>query len=374
MARIAEAVMLGLCAGLLAAAAAVASEDTVGSMTVWAVALIAGLAMGAAWLIEMRPRPAEVAGRIDHGLRLGGALVAAWEVETHGRRGRLGLLLGKNLRGSLRVGTVLRAALPNSIPLVAAPVIGVAALFLALDGRAQAEDPLASVALVIGGVSQALGEARDQALDQLSKGELDSDAVSDLNHLLRDARELAGQAERLDREPESRTEVINQVQRLTRRVEQALERHAAQPELARPLERALAIADAACLACESERGSDPAAGSDPRPDGSVARDGEANPIHAGDQPPLEASSAAREGPGAGAASADQDGLAKGGGEGTMSGPRGQQGAPGADSTVPTGPGAGTPGGVELGAWWPDRHAGILSRYLDRPSGAASSSD
>jgi hypothetical protein len=354
MARSAEALMLGLGAGLLAAAAAVASGGTTTDGTLWVVALIAALPMAAAWLIEMRPRVAAVARRIDRGLHLGGGLVAAWEVESHGRPGRLGLQLGRDLRRGLRVGAVLRVALPNSMPLVAAPLIGVAALVMAQGGRTEPVDPLRSVGAVIGGVTGALTEARDQALESLARGEVEGEVVEDLNRLLRDARDLSGTAGHLDDEPERREALVQGVRDLTRGLESALERQGAQPKVAGPLERALALADAAGLAGEGEPG--PAASP------------ENDPEHG-------SGSSSAEGSGPGDTLGALDTLAKDGAEGTMFAPSGQQGAPGGDSgALPTAPGAGTPGAVELGAWWPERHAGVLRRYLTRPQGADSPPD
>lgn len=356
LARTAEAVLLGLGAGLLAAAGAVASGGAGGAAT-WGPAALAALPMGIAWLVEMRPRTGAIARRVDLRLRLGGALVAAWEVEE-GRAGGLGRLLGEQLRQRLTPAAVLRAAIPNSTPLLAAPLLGFAALAAALEQRPAPLDPLAGTDEVLAGVSSAMEEAVDAALDGLGDGEVSSEQADRTRELADQARGLAHRAESMGRDEELREEVAQQVGELARDLERAARDAEGLPELEAALERALMLTDAARLAYEDL---EPPAEEDPDGAGGEAGGEAGGPAGSdaaaalGDEPPDAA------GP---------PPLAPDGPIGTMSGPPG--GASGQDSPIlvpPPSPGA--PGGVAAGAWWPARHAGVVRRYVEERRGSAS---
>ena len=79
----AEALLLGSGLSLLTLAAAWSSGAGSG-WTALSLALLAGVVFGITWRIEQRPQLQGVAQGVDEGLRLGGALVTAFESEQAG--------------------------------------------------------------------------------------------------------------------------------------------------------------------------------------------------------------------------------------------------------------------------------------------------
>ncbi len=325
LARTAEAGMLGVGAGLAAAAGAIASGAPVGDAAIWIVALLAGVPMGLAWLVEMRPHQAALAQRIDDRLRQGGALVTAWEVESLDRRGSLGRLLGERLRRELRLPTVLAAATPNSIPLLAVPLLGVLTLVLALEDRPSAPESVGAMAGVIGGVAGALEEALD-----VSPGEISGEEADRLRELTQKARALGLAAERAGTDPERRADLTRQMDELAQSLEEEAQDLQASPEVARALDRALAHCDSVREGLESGEPSSGGAAFDPA-----------------------------------IGEAEDPGLAQDGEQGTIPAAA-ETDPPENDREGPSllGPEAGVAGGVALGPWWPDRHAGVVRRYVE----------
>ena len=299
----------------------------------------------------------QVARKLDRRLRLGGGLLSALEVEE-GRSGRLGLLLSKNLRGRFALRTILAAAIPNSTPLLAVPLIGVASLVLALGSRPVPPDPMSGVPQVLGGLATAVQEAVDAAMEGLGEGEVTSEEVEQVRGLAAEARDLAYEAEHMGQDPGRREELSARVERLADGLEQAARGAEGRPELAEPLEQALTLSDMARLAGGEVPSPEP--GSAPEPGGSEAQG-------AGQ---VAGSAGAPGGPDSAAEGGAEDGagsppLAKGDGDGTIAAPPGGTGSQEPSQTAPRHvPPPAYAGGVALGPWWPERHDGVVRRYVE----------
>lgn len=348
LAHVAEGLLLGLGAALLAAAAGV--QAGVDAVDLWSIALLAGIPMGLAWRCEVRSSHGRLVRRIDRDLHLGGALVVAWEVECEGRSGALGHVIATQLRRRLRLPLVLRAALPNSAGLLAAPIAGAALLLVALESRPEPPDPMGSIAQVLGGVTAGLEDAEPSSGRALAEGDLSLEDRAELQRLTANARQLTWEAERLGDDPHKRDELREGVADLARELEEFAERVAGHAELDGRLEQTLAMADAAERATTAGT-----AGPDP---GRSTTD-------------LVAGAPGGSGAGGGAAAVpEQDpgegGLANGGPQGTIVAPHGQVSGPqGPDSAPLPGPEGRAAAGVSLGPWWPERHAGVVRRYVER---------
>jgi len=343
MVRIVEALLVGSGMGLVTLACAVLSGASLEASAPWLAALLAALAMGAAWLIELKPGVGKVARLIDERSGLGGALVTAWEVEERGRGGGLGILLGRELRRRLTANRVVRLALPNSMALIACPLVGAAALAVALETRPEPRDPIAALGGVVRGVAAALEEAEEASLEELAAGRVSVQAVDDLGDLARRARRLARDCALGLEDEERRVELTRQVRELLQDLE-ALEQSEDGSLAARAgLERAGTFADAARLACEAEEGS--------------------RGRHAAES--ALAQSEDSQGEGAPGATPSEAALANAGEDGTISALQGSDGEPAtADSPDPPAGGHGPAGGIALGPWWPSRHAGVVERWVE----------
>lgn len=359
LAHAAEAVLVGVGAGLFAAAGAVASGGT-GPLATLVPSLLAGLSMGTAWYLEVRLAVGSVARRVDGRLRLGGGLVAAWEVEERGG-GRLGFLLGRQLRARLGVRSVLAAAIPNSIPLLAVPLLGAASLVLAIGGRPTPPDPMAGLPQVLDGLAGAVEGALDAAMDGLGGGEVSEEEAEEMRGLASEARSLAHEAGRMGQDPARRAEVRARIERLSDGLEEAARGAEQRPDLAGPLEQALTLSDVARLAGEDSPSLGESKGTDPG-HGPGQRDSQV----AGTLGSPDGAGGAN--PASGGGSETGDGgppLANGGGDGTMSAqPGGFAGQDTSHSASPSIPAADSAGGVALGPWWPERHSGVVRRYVE----------
>ena len=367
MARTGEALLIALAAGLFAAAAALRSGvDSRGVL--WAVALLAALPMGAAWLLEQRPVPVAVARRIDRRLRLRGALVSAWEVEERGG-GQLGLLLGAELRRRLRLRQVLAAALPNSIALLALPLLGVVLLVLALEARPGPQDPLVALSGTLSALSSALGEELSAALGELDPGALSPLEREEVRRLEIEADRLAGRARSGLLEDDAQREgLLDAVERLRGELDRTAAKFENHPRLCEALEAGLALLDgleeppagrgAPTTPAEGEGAWGDTAATDSPPDRPGGKDG------GGD----------RGGPG----------LARGSGDGTIPPSVGTSvGDEPLPPSPPTPPRSTPPdltgspapaGGVALGAWWPEDFDSLVSAYVEERRGARAHSD
>ena len=220
----AEALLLGSGLSLLTLAAAWHSGAGSG-WTALGLALFAGVVFGISWRIEQRPQLHRVARGVDEGLRLGGALVTAFESEQTGADGPLVRLLSLRVRSRVRVVQALRAALPNSLPYLAAPLLATVVLVSVRGGGEELVQPGAFLAPALGAMADALAEAKRMGFEDVASGLTTQERVSLLADLEREARALAAKGERSmpAREPGS-TQAKELSERLDR-MEQKLEGH-----------------------------------------------------------------------------------------------------------------------------------------------------
>ena len=183
----AEALLLGAGLSLLTLAAAWSSGAGFG-WTALGLALMAGTVFGTAWRIEQRPQLHGVARGVDEGLRLGGALVTAFESEQSGADGSLVRLLSLRVRSRVRVVAALRAALPNSLPFLAAPLLGTVVLLSVRSGGEEPPPPATFLAPALGAMADALAEAKRMGFEDVASGLTSQEDASLLADLEREAR------------------------------------------------------------------------------------------------------------------------------------------------------------------------------------------
>ena len=111
----AEALLLGSGLSLLTLAAAWHSGAGSG-WTALSLALFAGVVFGISWRIEQRPQLHRVARGVDEGLRLGGALVTAFESEQTGADGPLVRLLSLRVRSRVELFRLCVRPYPTLCP------------------------------------------------------------------------------------------------------------------------------------------------------------------------------------------------------------------------------------------------------------------
>ena len=220
----AEALLLGSGLSLLTLAAAWSSGAGSG-WTALGLALMAGAVFGITWRIEQRPHLQGVAQDVDEGLRLGGALVTAFESEQTGADGPLLRLLSLRVRSRVRVVQALRAALPNSLPFLAAPLLGTVVLLSVRGGEEQPVRPVAILAPALGAMADALGEAKRMGFEDVASGLTSQESVSLLADLEREARALAEKGERSMPSRESGSTQAKDLSEQLDRMEEKLEGH-----------------------------------------------------------------------------------------------------------------------------------------------------
>jgi hypothetical protein len=352
LARAGEALLLGVSGVLLALAAALRSGAALGEGASIAAALLTGAGLAGAWLVERWPRPAQVARLVDSRLGLDGALVTAFEGGAVADPAPLAALLDARVLARVRARDVVRAALPNSTPFLAVPFLAFALLGWCIERRPERADPRRAVAPLAQGLADELSRAVDAGLDAVEAGELGQPELQELMALEREGRELArragahgASAQELDA---AFAEVLEGVRDAARDMGTA-------PELTSALTRADALGEAARMGLEDAL------------EGSGA--GRA-------QEPPRAGDGAREDPsGAGGPGDGRDGAAGGAGgkpapDLTNGGPDGRIPGRSPSATVPEDGDTPSPSadpeeaGVTAGRWWPDRHSGVVGRWVE----------
>ena len=159
--RLFECACLGLAAGLATAAAAALSGAEPRATSALVVAALSALACGAAWWVEVRRTPAEVARRLDRGLGRDGALVTAYECAAREQQGALEQLLLEREASVLGSRAARRGIAPPSIAFAAAPLVLAALLSVALEAPVRRDASLFEVA----GSGDALGSAAGPAAE-----------------------------------------------------------------------------------------------------------------------------------------------------------------------------------------------------------------
>ncbi|MEE8467129.1 MAG: hypothetical protein V3T22_01660 [Planctomycetota bacterium] len=376
LARTAEAVLLGAGVGLITWAAAVSSGGAPVDPACWGTALAAALLSCASWKIDLRPRQARLARGIDRRLHLGGGFLTAWESERSGRGSDLSRLLCADLRGRLRSAQVVRAALPSSMPFLAAPLLGAAILAAVLDGSERRSDPLQRIAPVLAGVAAELREAHDQGLEELRLGTLGSAPLRALSVAERSARGLA--AESAERAPDAaqRRALAAGLDELAQALEELVRQRAGSPGLRERLTRAATLADSARWElAEARAATRPGAGGRPGSlgDPALGRSSASSPARAPARAPGQQAGPEVEpevGPGGGPDGIARDisspDLAHAAGDGTISAPDAGGGVPGTPETSAPGTAARKvrAGAVAVGRWWPPRHADLVGRWVE----------
>jgi len=360
LARTAEAVLLGAGVGLLTWAAAVSSGGAPGDPACWGTALASALLLCASWKIDLRPLPLRVARGIDRRLRLGGGFFTAWERERSGEGNDLSRLLSADLRHRLRSAEVVRAALPRSMPFLAAPLLGAAVLAAVLDTREMPGERLQIIAPVVAGVAAELRAAHEQGLREVREGILTRASMTALVAARRSARRIEGESAARAPDAAQRRALATNLDELAETLETLVRERPGSPSLRRRLARAATlaatVADRARLAWNGAR--------DPAGSGAGNRPGSGGALPGG----RSAGQQARLGSASGEVADDisSPDLANAAGDGTMSAPDAGGGVPGTPRTpVPrTAPGEVRAGGVAVGRWWPARHADLVGRWVE----------
>lgn len=362
LARTAEAILLGVGVGLITWAAAVSSGGAPVDPACWGTALAAAVLLSASWKIDLRPQPARLARGIDRQLRLDGGFLTAWESERSGPGSDLARLLSADLRGRLRSAQVVRAALPSSMPFLAAPLLGAALLAAVLDGRERPGDPLQHIAPVVAGIAAELSAAHDQGLRELREGTFGSAPLTALLAAERSARELATESAEREQDTAQRQALAAGLDELAETLEQLVRERAGSPDLRQRLTRAATLADSARLELAEARAA-------ARPGvGPGSPEAAATGRSPGRSPGRQAGP--RVGPQVGPRGIPHDisalDLAHAAGDGTISAPDAGGGVPGTPASRAPGtePGEVRAGGVAVGRWWPSRHADLVGRWVE----------
>ncbi len=220
----AQALLLGAGLSLLTLAAAW-SSGAGSDWTALGLALSAGVVFGASWRIEQRPQLHRVAQGVDEGMRLGGALVTAFESEQTGADGPLVRLLSLRVRSRVRVVQALRAALPSTLPFIAAPLLGVVVLVSVRGAGEEPDRPGAFLAPALGAMADALAEAKRMGFEDVASGLTTQESVSLLADLEREARALAEKGERSMSTNEAGPTQAKHLSKQLDRMEEKLEGH-----------------------------------------------------------------------------------------------------------------------------------------------------
>ena len=344
MARGAEAFLLGSSVLLVALAAAVVSGVELATLDAWGAAVLAGGFAAASWWLERRPEPHRIALDVDRATRQDGRLLTAFESEGGAPDAPLTRLLAREVRERLSPGAAVRAALPNSMPFLALPFLAAALLASVLEARPRDVADLARVAPLARGVSAELERARDLAVESARAGELSQGELREVLELDGRARELANRSRSGALEA---AELEQRMEALRTDIERLARDTATSAELAAALERAATYADGALMGLAdalAELGPQPAAGTD-EPPGAVDAEGSSGPDSGSED------------------SAADSALANGEPIGTMSG-HSAPGEPGEPEPQPDPDESPPAGAVGSGAWWPERFAGVVGRWVE----------
>lgn len=131
-ARAGEGALLAACALGLSLSAAVVSGAGLESAAAWIAAALCAALAAATWWLEMSLSAPAVARRIDRRLAAGGELSTAYECALRGMLTPVARSLVARAASASR-RRMIEAVLPRSLPFVALPFLGAAALALALD-------------------------------------------------------------------------------------------------------------------------------------------------------------------------------------------------------------------------------------------------
>ncbi len=344
LARGVEALLLGVGAGLALQGLAVhtSSSTAPGSLPAWCAALVGGCAVAATWWIETRPRPERIARQVDRGLGLQGELVTAFECEGRPPPSILVELLLARVVQRVKTRSAVHAALPASMPFLAFPFLGAGLLAFALDSRPGAALTPDWLARAAGDLAAQVQQAEDLAFEALRAGSgADGLDLERLTALAQAARELArdtatGPAAGPSAPGEGPGEGPGERLAALRRELEALLSSAERGPDRAALERALDRADGALLALD--RGPDAAAGLG------------ADPGHPRGQDPSGAIPSTASGDGVGSA------LAQGAPDGRITGSH--------DPTRTAADALTSAAGVAGTRWWPQRHAGLVARWIE----------
>ena len=372
LARTAEALMLGSGLALLTLSAAIVSgSDLEASIVV--LAGLTGALFGCSWFVEMRPELGDVVQTVDQNLRLDGSMVAALEAEQQVQQSPLARLLSHRLRERVRTTTAIKAALPTSVPFLAAPLLGATVLFSVREAQIEQVDPTAWLNPMAIGAAEELREAmhagsralQDEGLDQEDVTRM-AEMESRIQTIAADSRGGGLTEQELDRIAGEIEEVLQELE-----VELGGERGMGQAEhqVRNSLEVAATHLESVLDRLDDQGVSPPSMG-EGSPEGAQ---GSASEPGAGASPESatggpdgatgDASAAAAAG-GMGEGSEDKSvgGLASGGEEGTMSGP-----PPAADGGNPDM----TPAqndlpvrGIATHPWWPRRHSDLVGLWIE----------
>jgi hypothetical protein len=255
-----EAVFVGLAAaGTVAAAAEVSGAAVRGADGAWLAALV-GLVAAGTWWRALPVGEGALARRLDRGLDLDGRLLAALAAERSA--GLLAPLLVRETLGAAPYARWLRAALPDSTLVVAAPLAAAAALALALERRDEAAPP-PRVAELAGDLASALAKVGSLAADETGGGASPWDGMQFA---------AAQLAERSRRRPELAEALLSESEELFAALAAAAARTAPDAPEREDLDRARALSETLRAA---RRGADREP-SPPSPDGEASGDSEAS--------------------------------------------------------------------------------------------------
>jgi hypothetical protein len=350
LARLAESVLLGATALSIGLTAAVLSGERGAPVRswgdAWLAAFVCAVCCALSWWVEHRPRPADVAARIDTKLRLSGALVTAFELEAVRVPGAassgIGRLLLERVTRRVTRKDGLRVALPRSGKFLALPLIAAGLLAGALDMRREEPPPVPLDRLLAGLAGEAAALGAGTSTD-FAAGDLTAEEV-------RAALDLAARAGRLELsagagplDPQEREELAREAELLQGELQELSTRLPPDSETARAAERAASWAEVA---------------------GTGGRDPDRAPAAAPDVAPDEAPHETGQGESDGSGGLE---VAAGPADGTMLGSPAELGDPfdgsgGAASPAPES--AREERGVVAGRWWPARYDSVVERWVE----------
>lgn len=310
-------------------AAAVASGAAPTRPGAWIVAALAGALAALVWWLEHRTTSHEVARSLDRRLGQRGALLVAYELERAGDLGSMGCAVRARVLASFDPRRAVRELLPALFLPAGAPLAGAALFFLALDFDAR-NAPRSELARIAAGLASDLS-ASERAIGKAEQdGRIDRETSEHARSVLGDLRaledELSALAAPLPR--------ASRVEALDRDLAASVRELAAEPGLAKPLDRARAWLHLL-------------AG---RPSGGVAQGG------AG-QAALPA--------------AETDGTMSAphpAGERESLAPAPEDAPPAAVAEVASPPSTAVETGALGGRWWPVRHDGVVAAWIDARQG------
>ncbi|MEM9802959.1 MAG: hypothetical protein AAGA20_21725, partial [Planctomycetota bacterium] len=134
-AHVARAICGGIASAALVLALVVFDGGTIEDPDALVLAAFAGALAFFGWRASEHLETDAIVRRVDDVLELGGEFVAAYESDRERKASRVAQLGAARLAGSLRRTDAMEAAIPHTLGFVALPLVGLAAIILAIGAR-----------------------------------------------------------------------------------------------------------------------------------------------------------------------------------------------------------------------------------------------